>query len=242
MKIGRFLDEDGVIEGRIEGAEVVTPDGRKLKIENLEYLSPVNPSKIVCVGLNYVDHAKELKMEIPKNPILFLKPPSAVIGHRGEVKYPKMTQKLDYEAELAIVIDKKCKNVSAKDAFDVIKGYTCFNDVTARDLQENDIQWTRAKSFDTFAPIGPHIVTEEEIDPHNLNIKMLVNGELRQDSNTKNFIFDIPHLIAFVSAVMTLHPEDVIATGTPPGVGQVKPDDEMEVEIEGIGTLRNYVS
>ncbi len=242
MKLGRFLDRGKVIEGRIEGDEVVIPDGSRLRIEDLKYLSPVKPTKIVCVGLNYVDHAKELGMEIPENPILFMKPPSAVIGHEGKVKYPKMTRKLDYEAEFAIVIGEKCKNVPAKNAFDVIKGYTCFNDITARDLQEKDRQWTRAKSFDTFAPIGPHVVTEDEIDPHDLDIKMFVNGELRQDSNTKNFIFDIPYLIEFVSEVMTLYPGDVIATGTPPGVGQVKPGDKMEVTIEGIGTLRNYVS
>jgi 4-hydroxyphenylacetate degradation bifunctional isomerase/decarboxylase decarboxylase subunit len=242
MKIGRFLESGKVIEGRIEGDEVVTPDGGRLRIENLEYLSPVKPSKIICVGLNYVDHAKELKMEIPGNPILFMKPPSAVIGHEGKVKYPNMTQKLDYEAELAIVIGKKCKDVPAKNALDVIMGYTCFNDITARDLQEKDVQWTRAKSFDTFAPIGPHIVTKDRIDPDSLDIKMFVNGELCQNSNTKNFIFDVPNLIEFVSEVMTLYPGDVIATGTPPGVGQVKPGDKMEVVIEGIGTLRNYVS
>jgi 4-hydroxyphenylacetate degradation bifunctional isomerase/decarboxylase decarboxylase subunit len=242
MKIGRFLESGKVIEGRIEGDEVVTPDGGRLRIENLEYLSPVKPSKIICVGLNYVDHAKELKMEIPGNPILFMKPPSAVIGHEGKVKYPNMTQKLDYEAELAIVIGKKCKDVPAKNALDVIMGYTCFNDITARDLQEKDVQWTRAKSFDTFAPIGPHIVTKDKIDPDSLDIKMFVNGELCQNSNTKNFIFGVSHLIEFVSEVMTLYPGDVIATGTPPGVGQVKPGDKMEVVIEGIGTLRNYVS
>ncbi|MEE9474685.1 MAG: fumarylacetoacetate hydrolase family protein [Candidatus Hydrothermarchaeaceae archaeon] len=241
MKLGRFLDRDKVIEGRIEGDEVVTPDGSRLRIEDLKYLSPIKPTKIVCVGLNYVDHAKELGMEIPENPILFMKPPSAVIGHEGKGKYTKMTQRLDYEAEFAIVIGEKCKNVPAKNAFDVIKGYTCFNDVTARDLQEKDGQWTRAKSFDTFAPIGPHVVTEDEIDPHDLDIKMFVNGELRQDSNTKNFIFDTPYLVEFVSEVMTLYPGDVIATGTPPGVGQVKPGDKMEVTIEGIGTLRNHV-
>ena len=130
----------------------------------------------------------------------------------------------------------------AKDAFDIIKGYTCFNDVTARDLQERDGQWTRAKSFDTFAPIGPHIVTGDEVDPHNLNIKMLVNEEIRQDSNTKNLIFNVPSLIEFISEIMTLYPEDVIATGTPPGVGHVKPGDKLEVAIEGIGTLRNHIS
>lgn len=242
MKLGRFLYEEEAIEGVIEGDEIVTTDSGRLKIEGLQYLSPVQPSKIVCVGLNYVDHAKELGMEIPEEPILFMKPPSAVIGHEENVEYPKMAQRLDYEAELAIVIGEKCKDVPAKNAFDVIKGYTCFNDITARDLQEKDGQWTRAKSFDTFAPIGPCTVTKDEIDPQNLDIKMFVNGELHQDSNTENLIFDIPYLIEFISEVMTLYPEDVIATGTPPGVGRVEPGDKMEVVIEGIGTLENYVS
>jgi 4-hydroxyphenylacetate degradation bifunctional isomerase/decarboxylase decarboxylase subunit len=242
MKIGRFLEGDKVIEGRIEGKEVVTKSDERRKIKDLKYLSPVTPSKIICVGLNYIDHAKELNMGIPQEPILFLKAPSAVIGHEDIVRYPQTTQKLDHEAELAIVIGKKCKEVKARNAYDVIEGYTCFNDLTARDLQKLNGQWTRAKSFDTFAPIGPHIVTKDEIDPHNLNIKMLVNGEIRQDSNTKNLIFDVPSLIEFISEIMTLNPEDIISTGTPPGIGQVKPGDEMEVKIEGIGTLRNSVS
>lgn len=242
MKLGRFLYRGKAIEGRIEGDEVVATGGTRLKVEDLEYLSPVTPSKIVCVGLNYVDHAKELGMEIPEEPILFMKPPSAVIEHGGEVKYPEVTRKLDYEAELAVVIGEKCRSVPAKSAFDVIKGYTCFNDITARDLQEKDGQWTRAKSFDTFAPVGPYIVTKDEIEPHNLSIKMFVNGELRQDSNTENFIFDVLYLVGFISEVMTLYPGDVIATGTPPGVGQVEKGDTMEVAIEGIGTLINYVS
>lgn len=242
MKVGRFLSEGKVIEGQITGEEIVTADGSRLQIDDLKYLSPVKPSKIVCVGLNYVDHAKELQMRVPENPILFIKPPSAIVGHEGTVRYPKMTQKLDYEAELAIVIGKRCKDVPAENVFDVIKGYTCFNDVTARDLQKKDGQWTRAKGFDTFAPIGPYIVTKDEISPHNLDIKMFVNGKLCQDSNTKHFIFDVPHLIEFISEIMTLQADDVIATGTPPGVGQVKRGDKMEVTINGIGTLRNYVS
>jgi 2-keto-4-pentenoate hydratase/2-oxohepta-3-ene-1,7-dioic acid hydratase in catechol pathway len=181
-------------------------------------------------------------MEISHEPILFLKAPSAVIGHEDIVRYPQTTQKLDHEAELAIVIGRKCKEVKAENAYDVIEGYTCFNDLTARDLQKLNGQWTRAKSFDTFAPIGPHIVTGDEIDPSDLNITMSVNGEIRQDSNTKNLIYDIPTLIEFISEIMTLNPQDVISTGTPPGIGQVKPGDEMEVKIEGIGTLRNHVS
>ena len=241
VKIGRFLDRSNVIEGRIEDDEVITPDGMRLRIEDLKYLSPVTPSKIIGVGLNYVDHAKELEMEVPEEPILFLKPPSAIIGHEGAVEYPKIVKKLDFEAELAIVIGKECRNVPEEDAFDVIKGYTCFNDITARVLQEHDSQWTRAKGFDTFAPVGPHVVTKDGIDPHNLDIKMFLNDELCQDSNTKYFRFDIPYLIAYISSVMTLRPADIIATGTPPGVRHVKPGDKMEVVIEEIGTLRNHV-
>lgn len=242
MKIGRFLYQGKIIEGRIKGENVLLSGGERVRLDGLKYLSPTAPSKIVCAGLNYLDHAKELKMQIPVSPVLFLKPPSAVIGHKEKVKYPKMTKKLDYEAELAIVIGKKCKNVPAKKAFEVIRGYTCLNDITARDLQEEDGQWTRSKSFDTFAPIGPYLVTKDEIDPGDLEIKMTVNNKLCQKSNTKNFIFDIPILIEFISEVMTLFPGDIISTGTPPGIGRIKPGDKMEVEIEGIGTLVNYVS
>ncbi len=207
---------------------------------DLELLPPVKPGKIICVGLNYIDHAKELNMQVPDIPILFLKPPSAVTGHLGNIVYPAMTQQMEYEAELAVIICKRCKNVHAEDAESVIMGYTCFNDITARDLQKKDIQWTRAKSFDTFAPMGPYIA-DPALDISDLAIKTRVNGEVRQDSSTANLIFDVPYLIEFISSIMTLEKGDVISTGTPPGVGKLFVGDEVEVEIENIGILKNNV-
>ena len=197
------------------------------------------PSKIVAVGLNYIDHAKEFNMAIPSEPIIFLKPSSSVIFNNEKIKYPKMSKQVDYEAELAIVIGKKCKNVSEKNSKKYILGYACLNDVTARDLQKKDGQWTRAKSFDTFSPIGPHIVSG--INPNNLKIELFLNGELKQSSNTKNLIFIVEKLVSFISKIMTLEKYDVIATGTPIGVGPVKTGDKVEVKIEKIGTLTNYV-
>ncbi|MBN1384509.1 MAG: fumarylacetoacetate hydrolase family protein [Elusimicrobia bacterium] len=197
------------------------------------------PSKVIAVGLNYIDHARELKMKLPAEPVIFLKPSSAVIWNNQEIKYPKMSKQVDYEAELAIVIGKKCKNVSEKNAKKYILGYSCFNDVTARDLQKKDGQWTRAKSFDTFCPIGPHIVSG--INPDNLKIELFLNSKLKQSSNTENLIFKTEKLISFISKIMTLEKYDVIATGTPVGVGPVRIGDKIEVKIEKIGTLTNYV-
>ncbi|MBI5573140.1 MAG: fumarylacetoacetate hydrolase family protein [Elusimicrobia bacterium] len=197
------------------------------------------PSKIVAVGLNYIDHAKELNMRIPDEPVIFLKPPSSVIFNNEKIKYPKMSKQVDYEAELAVVIGKKCKNVSEENSKKYILGYACLNDVTARDLQKKDRQWTRAKSFDTFCPVGPHIVSG--INPDQLKIELFLNGKLKQSSNTKNLIFKIGKLVSFISKIMTLEKYDVIATGTPVGVGPVKIGDKIEVKIEKIGTLKNYV-
>jgi 2-keto-4-pentenoate hydratase/2-oxohepta-3-ene-1,7-dioic acid hydratase in catechol pathway len=193
------------------------------------------------VGLNYVDHARELDMELPRYPIIFLKPPSAIIGHGEMIIYPPESRHVDYEAELAVVIGKQCRNVPATYADDVILGYTCFNDVTARDIQQEDGQWTRAKSFDTFAPLGPFVVSPENVDISNAHIRSRVNGQLKQDSSVNNMIFDIPALIEFISHIMTLEMGDVIATGTPAGVGQLYPGDKVEIEIEGVGTLENKV-
>jgi 2-keto-4-pentenoate hydratase/2-oxohepta-3-ene-1,7-dioic acid hydratase in catechol pathway len=194
----------------------------------------------VAVGLNYRDHAAELNMDIPDEPIIFIKPPSTVIGPEEEIIYPLQTKNLHYEAELAIVIGKKAENVSQENANDYVLGYTVLNDITARDLQEKDGQWTRSKSFNTFCPIGPWI--ETDINPHNRNISLRVNGELKQDSNTENLIFLVEKIVSFISQIMTLNPGDVIATGTPPGVGSLQVGDVVEVEIEGIGVLRNRVS
>jgi 2-keto-4-pentenoate hydratase/2-oxohepta-3-ene-1,7-dioic acid hydratase in catechol pathway len=187
-----------------------------------------------------MDHAKELGMQVPENPIIFLKPPSALIGHLGNIIYPEPAKQVDYEAELAIVINKQCRNISVENAEDVIMGYTCFNDVTARDLQKKDTQWTRSKSFDTFAPLGPYIV-EPTFDVNDLAIKTRVNGEIRQNSSTANFIFNIPNIIEFISGIMTLEKWDIISTGTPPGVGELTVGDVVEVEIEKIGILKNRV-
>lgn len=241
--IGRFKYDNEVFYGVVIGERVIIDRG--LYCDNflqseLQLLPPVQPSKIVCVGLNYIDHARELNMQIPTNPLIFLKPPSAVIGHLGKIIYPDKAKRVDYEAELAVIIGKCCKNVRANEAESVIMGYTCFNDVTARDLQKEDIQWTRAKSFDTFAPVGPYI-TEPGLDVSDLRIKTRVNGELRQDSSTSNLIFNVPSLIEFISGIMTLEQGDIIATGTPPGVGELFVGDEVEVEIENIGTLKNSV-
>jgi 2-keto-4-pentenoate hydratase/2-oxohepta-3-ene-1,7-dioic acid hydratase in catechol pathway len=241
--IGRFKYDNEVFYGVVSGERVIIDRG--LYCDNflqseLQLLPPVQPSKIVCVGLNYTDHARELNMQIPTNTLLFLKPPSAVIGHLGKIIYPDKSKRVDYEAELAVIIGKRCKNVRANEAESVIMGYTCFNDVTARDLQKEDIQWTRAKSFDTFAPVGPYI-SEPGLDVSDLRIKTRVNGELRQDSSTSNLIFNVPRLIEFISGIMTLEQGDIIATGTPPGVGELFIGDEVEVEIENIGTLKNSV-
>jgi len=199
-----------------------------------------NPSKIVCVGLNYKDHAKELKMELPSHPIIFLKPPTAVIGDGDAIIYPDwMTKNLHYEAELGIVIKKLAYRVSENDVAQYIDGYCCANDVTARDLQNLDGQWTRAKSFDTFCPLGPRIV--KDIDPNKLDIKLTLNGQVKQHSNTEQMIFKPAYLVSFISQIMTLLPGDIIITGTPPGVGPMQKGDEVVVEIQGIGKLSNRI-
>jgi len=214
-------------------------EGNTYRLEDIKINSPVYPSKVVCVGLNYKDHARELKMGLPDEPIIFLKPPTALIGHLDRIIYPKSSNQVDYEVELGMVISKEARNVSQNEAVDFIGGYTVFNDVTARDLQKKDIQWTRAKSFDTFAPIGPGI--ETELDTSNLQISLKLNGEFKQKSNTKNMIFNVFELVEFISHIMTLKPGDVIATGTPPGVGPMNRGDVVEAEVEGIGVLKNLV-
>jgi 2-keto-4-pentenoate hydratase/2-oxohepta-3-ene-1,7-dioic acid hydratase in catechol pathway len=197
------------------------------------------PTKIIAIGLNYHDHARELSMTAPEYPLIFLKPPTSVIETGETIIFPSQTEELHYEGELAVVMKDKTRNVSRQEARDHIAGYACANDVTARDLQRKDGQWTRAKSFDTFCPLGPRIVSD--IDPGNCEITTRVNGVVRQRSHTKNMIFDVFELVSFVSGIMTLLPGDVIITGTPPGVGPMGRGDEVEVEIEGIGVLRNIV-
>jgi 2-keto-4-pentenoate hydratase/2-oxohepta-3-ene-1,7-dioic acid hydratase in catechol pathway len=199
----------------------------------------IRPSKIVAVGRNYIAHARELGHEVPTEPLIFLKPSSAIVGDGDDVVYPSASARVDHEAELAVVIGRRCSAVNEGEALDYVRGYTCANDVTARDLQETDDQWTRAKGFDTFCPLGPAIV--EGLDPSNLQVVARVNGQERQRGATADMLFPVPSLVAYISQVMTLEPDDVILTGTPPGVGPVQRGDLMEIEIAGIGILRNRV-
>ncbi|MCK5282680.1 MAG: fumarylacetoacetate hydrolase family protein [Nanoarchaeota archaeon] len=201
----------------------------------------IPPTKIIAIGLNYKTHAKELNMPIPKSPILFMKPVSSIIGPEEDIILPEMSKRVDYEAELAFIIKKKAKNIEEENALEYIEGFTCLNDVTARDLQNLDGQWTRAKSFDTFCPIGPKLVDTDKLDPNNLKIQLYLNGELKQDSSTKEFIFKIEEILSFISKIMTLNPGDIITTGTPSGIGPMHSGDTVEVRIEKIGELKNYV-
>lgn len=226
-----------ILRGEVAGGSLEA-GGSIYDLEEVEILAPVEPTKVVCVGLNYAEHAKELRMEPPKEPIIFLKPPTAVIGPGTDIVIPPSSSQVEYEGEMAVVIGKRCRNVSAREAEDYILGYTNFNDVTARDLQKRDGQWTRAKSFDTFAPMGPYVV---DADPTSLTIRTRVNGAVKQTSSTSDLIFPVPELIEFISEIMTLLPGDVIATGTPKGVGPLKAGDSVEVEVQGLSTLKNGV-
>lgn len=213
--------------------------GNAHRLSEVRLLAPVVPSKIVAVGLNYKDHAREMGKTIPEEPLIFLKAPSALNHPGADVVYPPAAQRLDYEAELAVVIGSTAKGVAERDAQSVILGYTCINDVTARDLQARDGLYARAKGFDTFAPLGPWI--ETELDPSALRVRCIVNGEVRQDGNTREMGASAFRLVEFISCIMTLYPGDVIATGTPPGVGPVSVGDVMTIEVEGIGALTNRV-
>lgn len=227
MKIYRFLDRGRLVESS------AVPEGATL-------LPPVTPSKIVCVGRNYADHAKELGNEAPAEPILFLKPSSALLAPGGTIVRPAASQLVHHEAELAIVVGREAKGVKADAWRDYVRGFTCANDVTARDLQRKDVQFTRGKGFDTFCPLGPCL--ETELDPADLRVVARVNGEVRQDGRTSQMIFSCAVLFEFITAIMTLVPGDVILTGTPAGVGTLESGDRVEVEIEGIGVLANEVA
>lgn len=212
-----------------------------LPLEEARTLAPVHPSKIVCVGRNYREHAAELGNEVPAEPLLFLKAPSALLSPGEAICIPELSKRVDFEGEIAIVIGHRCSKIGPdEDPRDYIRGYTVANDVTARDLQKKDGQWSRAKGFDTFCPVGP-LVTDE-VDPAvGIGITTRLNGELRQDGNTRDFIFRIDHLLRYITAAMTLFPGDLILTGTPAGVAPMQPGDRVEVSVEGIGTLMNPV-
>ncbi|HET7435867.1 MAG TPA: fumarylacetoacetate hydrolase family protein [Thermoanaerobaculia bacterium] len=252
MKIYRFHEHGaahiGVAENdriwRYSGTSAfdlgTVEEARPLPIAEARLLPPVVPGKIVCIGRNYADHAKELGNEAPKEPIIFLKPPSALLNPEGTIIRPRQSERVDFEGELVIVIGREAKNVRASEWRDYVFGFSCANDVTARDLQKKDVQFTRGKGFDTFCPIGPCI--ETELDVTNLRLRTRVNGETRQDGTTADMIFSCGAQIEFITSVMTLFPGDVILTGTPAGVGPLSEGDVVEVEVEGIGTLRNHVA
>ena len=255
MKFGRFrhkkgemksyygtLSPEGTFVNVIEDFDFCDIDytGRQYELTELDYLPPIQPTKIVAVGLNYKNHAQEMQKKLPEEPLLFLKPSSSIVPHLGSIVMPVVSKRVDYESELAVVIGKTAKNVKKSDAKDFIFGYTCLNDVTARDLQTKDIQYTRSKGFDTFAPVGPYIETEID-NPSNLAIKGYLNSELKQSSNTSDLIFSPFELVEFISGIMTLYPGDIISTGTPAGIGALNHKDIFEIEIENIGILKNFV-
>ena len=255
MRVARFADGDdpryGVI-GDEDGVDVIAflrgdplyagfeLTGQKVPLEDVRLLAPVIPrSKVVCVGKNYAKHAAEMGGEVPAAPLLFLKPNTAVVGPGDPIVHPAQSDDVHYEGELAVVIGRICKDISADDAAKVIFGYTVANDVTARDLQASDGQWTRAKGFDTFCPLGPWI--ETDLDASDVGVTTRLGDSLKQDGRTSDMVFGVPEIVAYVSSIMTLLPGDVILTGTPEGVGPMRVGDEVSVTIEGIGTLTNRI-
>ena len=239
MRYVRFSTQSEIKKGILISDTEISCDNKIYPLKEVKLLAPCVPKKVIAIGLNYADHAREMKMELPEEPTVFLKANSSVIGPEESIVYPKMSSQVDYEAELAIVIKDRIKNVSAEEAEQHILGYTCANDVTARDLQKKDGQWIRAKSFDTFCPLGPWI--ETELDTSNLKIQLLLNGEVKQSSSTKELIFSPSAIVSFLSQIMTLEAEDVILTGTPSGIGPMQRGDKVEVAIEGIGVLCNNI-
>jgi 2-keto-4-pentenoate hydratase/2-oxohepta-3-ene-1,7-dioic acid hydratase in catechol pathway len=216
------------------------PTGTTHFLGEIKILPPCRPSKVVALGLNYLDHAREFNLTVPEEPLIFMKPPSAVIGQGEKIMVPAMSRQVDFEAELGVVIGRTCRHVSRAEARKFVAGYTCVNDVTARDLQGKDGQWTRAKGFDTFCPLGPFLVTD--IDPGDLSVESFLNGERRQSSRTSRLIFPVEEVVHFISQIMTLYPGDVISTGTPSGVGPMKPGDTIEIVVEKVGRLINTVA
>lgn len=250
MKFVRYDYQGKANVGLVDGDTVYSVDGDLFgewmrsgpvaSLQDVQLLAPVQPSKIVCVGRNYAAHAAEHGADVPDEPLLFLKPPSAVIGPHAAIHLPTLSTQVEHEAELAVVIGKRCRHVAPADAWDTVFGYTCANDVTARDLQRRDGQWTRAKGFDTFCPVGPAIVTD--FTPADVDIVCRVNGEVRQRANTRDMVFHIPELIAAVTVVMTLEPGDLLLTGTPEGVSPIEAGDLVEIEVGGLGVLQNPVT
>ena len=237
-RYGWLLDDkvgeiSGNIFGRYQRKEALTP------LSDVKLLAPSEPTKIVCVGRNYVEHAKELGNEVPKVPLIFLKPPSSIISNGETILLPPQSAQVEHEAELVVVIGKRGRHVTAENAKKIILGYTVGNDVTARDLQKSDGQWTRAKGFDTFCSFGPWIDTD--FDPSDAVVTCRVNGQMRQMASTRDMVFNVGVLIAFITSIMTLEPGDLIFTGTPAGVGELKDGDEVSVEIEGLGIIKNKV-
>jgi 2-keto-4-pentenoate hydratase/2-oxohepta-3-ene-1,7-dioic acid hydratase in catechol pathway len=247
VKIVRYQNEDGAAWGILSdgvvyatrGTPFVDLESTSEPVAGGRLLAPVTPRTVLCVGRNYRSHAEEFGNKVPDEPLLFLKPPAAVIGPGDKIVYPALSQRVDPEAELVLVIGRTARHVTAANAWDVIGGYTCGNDVTARDIQKSDGQWTRGKGFDTFCPIGPWVDTD--YDPTDVTVSCTVDGERRQDGRTKDLIFPIPYLIEYITRFTTLHPGDVILSGTPEGVRPVEPGNTITVEVEGLGLLTNQV-
>jgi len=253
MRIIRFVSSGQPVHGLVENDTAYYLDGSPFglfapgapagPVDQLQLLAPCQPTKIVAIGRNYVEHAREHQAEVPAEPLIFLKPPSALIAHQQSIYLPPQSRQVEHEAELAVVIGGRATKVSEDAAWTHVLGVTCANDVTARDLQRSDGQWSRAKGFDTFCPIGPWIevgLTPAQIGE--LSVVCRVNGQVRQSGNTRELVFGVPRLIAYITAAMTLEPGDVILTGTPAGVGPLRDGDAVEVEIESIGVLRNHVT
>jgi 2-keto-4-pentenoate hydratase/2-oxohepta-3-ene-1,7-dioic acid hydratase in catechol pathway len=249
VRIARFSADGDVGFAVVEGEQLAVLDrhpfgpvsftGARRDLAEVRLLAPILPSKVIAIGKNYADHAREMGGEPPASPVLFMKPSTAVCGPGDPVQHPQGVGQLDFEGELAVVIGRLSRDVPAERALDVVLGYTCANDVTARDQQKTDGQWTRAKGYDTFCPLGPWI--ETDLDPGDLSVRTTLNGAVRQDGRTSALLHDVPTLIAYVTTVMTLLPGDVLLTGTPAGVGPMRPGDEVSVTIDGIGTLTNKV-
>ncbi|MFB6266668.1 MAG: fumarylacetoacetate hydrolase family protein [Halodesulfurarchaeum sp.] len=240
MKRVRFRDPAGAIRNGRWTDGAIEFGGEQFDPAEVDVLPPTDPTKIVCIGLNYADHAAERNKDVPDRPLLFLKTPNTVAGHGDTITLPAGKERVDHEAELAVVIGEQCRNVDAADAWDVVDGFTCMNDVSNRDDQDREQNWVRGKSFDGSAPIGPVVADVDDV-PEDATVELRVNGEVRQRSSRDEFIFSVPELIEEITTYLTLEPGDVISTGTPAGVAPLSDGDYVEVEIEGVGVLEHYV-